>query len=318
VTTYIIRRLLLGLITVILVTIMIFLVMRLLPGDPLIMYLGQNEIGQITPEQMQALRHKFGLDKILPLQYVDWIGNVLRGDFGLSIFYNTTVGDLVKERLPVTMHLGIASFIVGNLLGISAGVICSLRRGKWIDTLITLLANIGITVPAFWGGILLIYFLSLKLGWLPTTGYTSPFTDFWMSTKQIIMPVFCMSLFTIAAQCRQTRSCMLEVIHQDYIRTAWAKGLGERIIIMRHAIKNALIPVITVMGLQVGVIIGGSVLIETVFNISGIGRLMTTSLLQHDFMVVQAVVLITATAVVLANLAVDISYGWFDPRIRYD
>jgi peptide/nickel transport system permease protein len=318
VTTYIIRRLLLGLITIILITIIIFLVMRLLPGDPLIMYLGQSEIGQITPEQMQALRQKFGLDKVLPLQYVDWMGNVLRGDFGLSIFYNTSVGDLIKERLPITLHLGIASFIVGNLIGITAGVICSLRRGKWVDTIITLLANIGITVPAFWGGILLIYFLSLKLGWLPTTGYTSPFTDFWMSTKQIIMPVFCMSLFTIAAQCRQTRSCMLEVIHQDYIRTAWAKGLGERIIIIRHAIKNALIPVITVMGLQVGVIIGGSVLIETVFNISGIGRLMTTSLLQHDFMVVQAVILITATMVVLANLAVDISYGWFDPRIRFD
>jgi peptide/nickel transport system permease protein len=317
-TTYIIRRLFLGLITIILITIMVFMVMRLLPGDPLIMYLSQSDIGQIPPEQMEALKHKFGLDKILPMQYVVWIGNVIRGDFGLSIFYNSSVGDLIKERLPITMHLGAASFILGNLLGISAGVVCALRRGKWIDTFITLLANIGITIPAFWAGVLLIYFLSLQLKWLPTTGYTSPFTDFWMSTKQIIMPVFCMSLFTIAAQCRQARSCMLEVIHQDYIRTAWAKGLRERMIIFRHAIKNALIPVITVMGLQVGIIIGGSVLIETIFNISGVGRLMTTSLLQHDFMVVQAIVLFMATMVVLANLAVDISYGWFDPRIRYD
>jgi peptide/nickel transport system permease protein len=318
VTSYIVRRLFLGLITIILVTIIIFLVMRLLPGDPLVLYISQNEMGQITPEQMQELRHKFGLDKNLPLQYVDWMDNVLHGDLGLSIFYNVNVGVLIKERIPVTIHLGITAFILGNLLGISAGVVCALRRGGWIDTIITFLANIGITVPAFWASILLIYLFSLQLHWLPTTGYTSPFTDFWMSTKQIIMPVFCMSLFTIAAQCRQARSCMLEVVQQDYIRTAWAKGLKERLIIFRHAIKNALIPVITVMGIQVGVIFGGAVLIETIFNITGVGRLMTTSLLQHDFMVVQAVVLIMATVVVLANLAVDISYGWLDPRIRYD
>jgi peptide/nickel transport system permease protein len=317
-TAYLLRRLFLGLITIILVTMLIFLAMHLLPGDPLVLYMTMNEIGQVSPEQLQELRHQYGLDRSLPMQYVNWMGNILRGDFGSSIFYNVNVGTLVKERLPITIHLGILAFIVGNLLGVSAGVVCALRRGKWIDTIITFLANIGITMPAFWAGILLIYLLSLQLHWLPTTGYTSPFTNFWLNTKQLIMPVFCMSLFTIAAQCRQARSCMLEVTRQDYIRTAWAKGLQEHMIIIRHAIKNALIPVITVIGLQVGVIFGGSVLIETVFNISGIGRLMTTSLLQHDFMVVQAVVLIIATAVVLANLAIDISYGWLDPRIRYD
>jgi peptide/nickel transport system permease protein len=317
-TAYLLRRLFLGLITIILVTMLIFLAMHLLPGDPLVLYMTMNEIGQVSPEQLQELRHQYGLDRSLPMQYVNWMGNILRGDFGSSIFYNVNVRTLVKERLPITIHLGILAFIVGNLLGVSAGVVCALRRGKWIDTIITFLANIGITMPAFWAGILLIYLLSLQLHWLPTTGYTSPFTNFWLNTKQLIMPVFCMSLFTIAAQCRQARSCMLEVTRQDYIRTAWAKGLQEHMIIIRHAIKNALIPVITVIGLQVGVIFGGSVLIETVFNISGIGRLMTTSLLQHDFMVVQAVVLIIATAVVLANLAIDISYGWLDPRIRYD
>ena len=225
---------------------------------------------------------------------------------------------LIKERLPVTMHLGILAFLLGNFVGVLFGVVCALRRGRWIDTAITLLANIGITLPAFLIAILLIYMLSLQLRWLPTTGYTSPFTDFWKSTKQIIMPVFCMSLFTIAAQCRQTRSSMLEVIKQDYIRTAWAKGLGEFRITMIHALKNALIPVITVMGLQVSVIFGGSVLIETVFAIPGVGRLMASSVLQQDFMVVQAVVLLVGTVVVLANLIVDISYGWFDPRIRFD
>ncbi len=317
-TAYIIRRLLIGLITILLITLIVFLVMRLLPGDPLILYLSAGEMGQMTSDQIQEMRHKFGLDKNLLLQYVDWVGHVLNGDLGLSIFYDTPVGSLIKERIPITMHLGISAFLLGNFLGIFFGVVCALRRGKWMDTIITFLANIGITIPAFLAGILLIYLLSLQLKWLPTGGYTSPFNDFWLSTKQMIMPIFCMSLFTIAAQCRQTRSSMLEVIKQDYIRTAWAKGLGELIIIIRHAIKNALIPVITVMGLQVSVIFGGSVLIETVFNIPGLGRLMASSVLQQDFMVVQAIVLLIGIVVVLANLIVDISYGWLDPRIRFD
>jgi peptide/nickel transport system permease protein len=183
--------------------------------------------------------------------------------------------------------------------------------------LFSVLANIGITVPSFWVGILLLYLLSLKLGWLPPFGYTSPFEDFWLSTRQLIMPVFCLALFSIASLTRQTRSSMLEVIRQDYIRTAWSKGLRERVIIIRHALKNALIPVTTQLGLQVGIIIGGAVLIETVFNIPGMGRLMTQAVFGHDYQIVQSGVLIIATVVVLANLFVDISYGWLDPRIRY-
>jgi peptide/nickel transport system permease protein len=318
VTAYIIRRLFLGLITILLITMIVFLVMRLLPGDPLILYLSAGEMGQMTPDQVQKLKHKFGLDKNLPLQYVNWMGHALRGDFGVSIFYDESVVSLIKERIPVTMYLGVAAFIIGNFFGVLFGVVCALRRGKWIDSVVTFLANIGITMPAFLAGIFLVYLFSLKLKWLPTSGYTSPFTDFWLNTKQIIMPVFCMSLFTIAAQCRQTRSSMLEVIKQDYIRTAWAKGLGELTITFRHAIKNALIPVITVMGLQASIIFGGSVLIETVFAIPGLGRLMASSVLQKDFMVVQAVVLLVGVVVVLANLIVDISYGWLDPRIRFD
>ena len=317
-TTYIIRRLFLGLITILLITMIVFLVMRLLPGDPLILYLSAGEMGQMTPDQIQKLKHKFGLDKSLLLQYVNWMGNALRGDFGVSIFYNESVVSLIKERIPITMYLGVAAFIIGNFFGVLFGVVCALRRGKWIDSEVTFLANIGITMPSFLAGIFLVYLFSLKLRWLPTSGYTSPFTDFWLNTKQIIMPVFCMSLFTIAAQCRQTRSSMLEVIKQDYIRTAWAKGLGEFTITFRHAMKNALIPVITVMGLQASVIFGGSVLIETVFAIPGLGRLMASSVLQKDFMVVQAVVLLVGVVVVLANLVVDISYGWLDPRIRFE
>ena len=318
-TAYITRRLILGILVLFLVTVLVFVVMRLLPGDPLTLYISQSQLslGQMTQEQLDALRHQFGLDKPLPIQYVDWINGVLHGDFGKSVFYNTEVGTLIAQRMPITIYLGIMAFILSSILGIIFGVVCAVRRGTWIDNVVTIIANVGITIPSFWVGILLIYIFSLRFHWLPTGGYTSPFTDFWASIRQAIMPVFCLSLFSIASLTRQTRASMLEVVKQDYIRTAWSKGLKERVIIIRHTIKNALIPVITILGVQVSLIFGGSVLIETVFNIPGMGRLMTQAVFQHDYQVVQAGVLIVAMVVVLSNLIVDISYGWFDPRIRY-
>lgn len=317
-TAYIIRRILMGIVVILIVTIMIFLFIRLLPGDPLIIYISQTDMQELTEEQLYELRVKFGLDKTLPLQYVDWLGGVFTGDFGLSIYYDVDVGHLISERMPVTLYLGFLAFVISTILGIAFGVICALRRGTWIDTFVTFLANIGITAPAFWVAIILIYLLALKAGWLPVSGYVSPLVDFWLSLKKVIMPVACLSLFSLASLTRLTRSSMLEVIQQDYIRTAWSKGLREQMIIMRHSIKNALIPVVTVLGLQVAFIFGGSVLIETIFNINGIGRLMTQSVMQQDFQVIQAGTLIIAVMVVISNLIVDISYGWLDPRIRYD
>jgi peptide/nickel transport system permease protein len=313
---YIIRRLLMGIIILILVSLFVFMVMRLLPGDPLMLYMG-SEVANFTPEQYHDLQVKFGLDKSMPEQYIRWIGGIFKGDFGNSILMQEKVSTLIAKRLPITIHLGIISVLLSSIIGITFGVICALRRGKWIDTVVTLLANLGITVPSFWVGILMIYFLSLKLGWLPVSGYTSPFDDFWLSTKQVLMPVFCLSVFSVATLTRQTRSSMLEIVRQDYIRTAMSKGLKERIIVIRHTIKNALIPVVTTLGFQVGVIFGGSVLIETVFNIPGMGRLLTNAVFEQDYQIVQAGVLIMACFVVVANLLVDISYGWFDPRIRY-
>lgn len=316
-TTYIIRRLIQGIIIVVLVTVIVFLLMRLLPGDPLAVYLSQGELQNMTAEDLQALRHRFGLDKPIFIQYYDWMKGIVRGDLGTSILLRQKITPLIKERMPITAYLGSMAFVIGSILGISFGVICALRRGTWIDTVVTLLANMGITVPAFWVGILLIYFLSLQLKWLPVSGYTSPFDDFWLSTRQVIMPVFCLAIGPIAGLARLTRSCMLEVLQQDYIRTAWAKGLRERIIVMRHQLKNALIPVVTMLGMQVGVIFGGSVLIETVFNIPGLGRLITNAVFEQDYQIVQAGVLIMAMVVILSNLVVDIAYGWVDPRIRY-
>ncbi|MCX7912053.1 MAG: ABC transporter permease [Dehalococcoidales bacterium] len=316
---YITRRILLGILILVLVTVMVFLVMRLLPGDPLTLFISQSQmsLGQLTSEQLAELRHQFGLDKPLMMQYIDWIGGVLRGNLGKSIFYTTEVSTLMAERMPVTLYLGVLAFVLSSVLGILFGVVCAVRRGKWIDAVITVVANIGITIPSFWFGILLIYVFSLQLHWLPTGGYVSPFADLWESLRRAAMPVLCLALFPIASLTRQTRSSVLEVIKQDYVRTAWAKGLSERMVVFRHMLKNSLIPVVTVMGVQVSMIFGGSVLIETVFNIPGMGRLLTQAVFQHDYMIVQAGVLIVAVVVVLSNLIVDISYGWLDPRIRY-
>jgi peptide/nickel transport system permease protein len=320
VTAYITRRLILGVLVLFLVTILVFLVMRLLPGDPLTLFISQSQMssGQLTVEQMNELRHEYGLDKTLAMQYVDWIKGIFQGNLGKSIFYATEVKTLIAERMPITLYLGALAFIFSAILGIFFGIICAVRRGSWIDSAVTVLANVGITVPSFWFGILLIYFFSLILHWLPTGGFISPFSDLFESVRKAIMPVFCLSLFSIASLTRQTRSSVLEIVRQDFIRTAWAKGLREQVIIFRHTIKNALIPVITILGVQVSMIFGGSVLIETVFNIPGMGRLLTQSVFQHDYQVVQAGVLIIAGVVVLSNLIVDISYGWFDPRIRYN
>ena len=315
---YIFRRLLQGLLVLILVTIFIFLIMRLLPGDPLMLYIAEKELEGISAADIDALRHKYGLDKPLAIQYFDWIGGVLTGDLGESILQEEMVTTLFKERIPVTLNMGILSILISITFGITFGLICALQRGKWPDTVFTVIANIGITAPQFWVGILLIYGLAVRLGLLPVYGYTSPFEDFGKSIQHMIMPVICLSLFSLASLTRQARSSTLEVIRQDYIRTAWAKGLRERVIVLRHILKNSLLPVVTMLGMHFGHIIGGSVLIETVFQIPGLGGLMRDAVFSHDYQIVQSGVLIISSIVILCNLIVDISYGWLDPRIKYD
>jgi peptide/nickel transport system permease protein len=318
VTTYIIRRLIQALIVLIIVTLLVFFVMRLLPGDPIIIYVAQTaQLEAMPPEMVDALRAQFGLDKPIMVQYFNWMAGIFRGDFGTSIFYHENVGTLMGERFPVTAHIGVLALIVGAVLGVLAGLLAAIRRGKWLDKVITPLTYIGITIPVFFLAILMIYFFGLMLGWLPIYGYTSPLKDFWLSTRQLIMPVICMAVFSLAANARQMRSSMLEVVRQDYIRTAWAKGLSERRVIIKHAMKNSLIPVITLMGLGVGLVLGGSVLVETIFAIPGVGRLFVSSILGQDYVVVQAITFVIALIILVVNLIVDISYGWLDPRIRY-
>lgn len=305
------------LLVLLIVTVIVFLLVRLLPGDPILMYMSQQDIQEITPEQIAIIRHDLGIDRPLFVQYFDWLGGILTGDFGNSIIHRGAVIDDIKQRLPITMHLGILAFIISIIIGIPMGVITAVRRGTWMDTILTSLGNFGVTIPIFWLGILLIYAFGLKLELLPIYGYPSPFEDPWGNLQHIVMPVFCLSVPPIASAVRLTRSSMLEVLSQDYIRTAWSKGLRERGVIIRHALKNGLIPVITLKGMTLASIVGGSVLIETVFSIPGMGRLAVEALFSHDYTVVQDVMLITGFVVLAANLLIDLSYGWLDPRVRY-
>ncbi len=310
---YIVHRLIMTLVVLLLVSIISFMLIELIPGDPAVTTLGVLA----TQAQIDALRKEMWLDRPLLVRYGHWMGNVLRGDFGKSMILNRDVTQLIVERLPITLHLVSMALILSTILGVSAGVICAVTRGSALDQTLTFLANIGISIPVFWLGILGVYLLGLRLDWLPVMGYTSPTENFWLSTKQIIMPVICISLANLAVMTRQARSSTLEVIRQDYIRTARAKGLMERVVITRHALKNALIPIVTLLGLSLPFLVSGSVLVETVFNIPGMGRLLVNSVFSKDFLLTQAGVLIVGGVVSLSNLIVDISYGWLDPRIRY-
>jgi len=316
-TAYIIRRLIQAVFVIIIVTLLVFLAVRLLPGDPLLLYLSGSQMQSLSLERIELYRHEFGLDKPIMVQYANWISGLFHGDLGTSIFYQRPVSELIAVRLPITLHLGLLAFVFSSILGITAGTVSALRRGTWLDFVITMMANTGICVPVFWLGILMMYLFAFRLGWLPIGGYTSPFDDFVLSTKQLIMPVICLMVFALAADARQSRSSMLEVIHQDYIRTAWSKGLSERVIVLRHILKNGIIPIVTFKGMGFAYIIGGSVFIETVFNINGIGRLAADAVISRDYAIIQGIILLIAILVALINLLVDISYGWLDPRVRY-
>jgi peptide/nickel transport system permease protein len=316
-TTYILRRLILAFITLILVTLIMFLAVRILPGDPILLILSSAEVTETSQEEIDKLRHEFGLDKPLMMQYIDWIYGVCHGDFGQSITLREPVIKEIARRVPITLYLSFLALFVSIIVGVAGGIICAVRRSTWIDTLVTIVTNLGVTIPVFWLGIMMIYLFAIELGWLPVFGYTSPFVDFWESTKKIIMPVICLATFSMATMTRQTRSSMLEVMRQDYIRTAWSKGLTERAIIAKHALKNSLIPIVTLIGLSLTHVIGGSVLVETVFNVPGMGRLVVNAVFAQDYMMIQGVAFFIAVTVLLINLIVDISYGWLDPRIHY-
>lgn len=315
-TTFIIRRMLQSVATVFLVTIIVFFAMRLLPGDPIRMLVTSQSMRAMTLEEVEHLRRENGLDRPLVEQYFTWLGGVLKGDLGRSILSKVPISQELRARIPVTLYLGLVSLILGLILGIAVGVISAIRRNTWLDNLITVLANIGVCIPVFLIAVLGIYVFGVKLRWIPIYGFVSPLEDFWGSVRSMALPVLCLATFPIAGFARQTRTSMLEVMNQDYVRTAWAKGLSEKIVILRHALKNAMAPVVTMGGMQLGTILGGSVIVEQIFVIPGMGLMGLRGVLAQDYPYIQGVVLVIAIAVVLANLLVDISYGWFDPRVR--
>lgn len=301
-----------------LVSIATFIAIRLLPGNPLLIYAHSRHLTTLTPEAQERLIEGFGLNKPIILQYTSWVSNLFKGDFGYSYFLNQSVAHALKQRLPVTAYLGIITLIISAILGPAIGILCAIRRGTWIDTLLTTISNLGMTAPQFWLGVLLIWTFSLKLKWLPVMGYVSPFTDFGESIRHIILPVICLALPATTGLARQSRSSILEVVRQDYVRVAWSKGLSERKVVVKHILKNGFIPIVTILGMYIATILSGVVLVETVFNINGIGLLMVNSVFSKDYVILQAGTIIMAISAVLANLLVDISYGWFDPRIRFD
>lgn len=311
-TRYIVKRLIQSVIVIFIVSVFTFLLTYMIPGDPVYAMLG----GDITREQYEIAYKEMGLDKPMHIRYINWLSNILRGNFGMSYKYRMPVIDLIKARLPVTMYLGTLSIIISTAVGVILGILAATKRGKAIDTVITLLANLGAVMPLFWLAVLGMSLFAMHLKWLPSYGFTFPTQNFSMSIKQTILPLFALSVGAISGTTRQMRSSMLEVIRQDYIRTARAKGLKESQVITKHALKNALIPIVTLTGMSFRNVVSGSTSVEIIFSIAGTGQLLVNSVLSKDVATTQACILLVAVVVSIANLIVDISYGYIDPRIR--
>lgn len=309
---YIVKRLAISILIVFLISVFAFSLMHILPGDPVKLVLGE----EANQADIDALREKLNLNKPLVEQYLLWIKGVFCGDFGESITYSRNVSLLLAERLPRTISIGVPALIISVIFGVLFGVISAIKRGRFLDRVITIISTIGAGTPVFWLGILGIFIFSVELKLLPIQGYVSPSEDVVGYIQHAILPIACMSLGLLTAIARQTRSNMLEVINQDYVRTARANGIYEGKIILSHALKNALIPIITIIALQVRMVIGGSVLVEEVFNIPGVGALLKVAVANRDYLVVQGCVLVISLVTVGCNFIVDVLYGVVNPAIR--
>ena len=310
--TYFLRRLAIIIPTLFFVSMIIFGLQQLLPGDPALALAGEER----DPAVIAYLHQKYHLDEPLPVRYALWLGGVLRGDLGESIRINKPVLDLVLEKLPVTAELAGLAIIVALAIGIPAGVLSAVKNGRWLDYGANVFALWGLSTPNFWLGFLLILLFSVKLGWLPASGFVSPTEDLGQNLRAMIMPAFVLGNAIAAVMMRHTRSAMLQVLDSDYVRTARAKGLDERVVVLKHALRNALTPVITLGALEFGTLLSGAVLTEQVFTIPGFGKLIVDAVFNRDYAVVQGVVLFTATAYITLNLLADIAYFLVNPRLR--
>jgi peptide/nickel transport system permease protein len=313
VTRYILRRIVLIVPVALLVTIINFGLLRLAPGDPVLAFAGEVRDPQILDE----MRHQLGLDQPLPIQYVVWLQHTLQGDFGRSIRTHQQVGEAIVERLPATLELTCTALVFSVTIGLLVGILSALKRNSAFDLLATSVTIAGVSTPNFFLGLMLILLFSLVLRIFPPGGYTPAIDNPLENLRRIVLPALTLSAATLAVNMRQVRSSLIDVFGQDYIQTARAKGLGQQAIVMGHALKNGLIPVVTVVGLQVGALIEGAIITEQIFSWPGVGKLVVDSIFGRDYPVVQAVVLLSALSYMSTTLLVDIIYGWLDPRISY-
>jgi peptide/nickel transport system permease protein len=296
------------------VSIISFSLLYILPGDPVIALLGED----VGDEEMYLkMKEDMGLNDPLPVQYVRWLGRVLQGDFGRSTRNNQAVGEILLKKLPISGNVGLAGMLVSIVIGLPLAIISALRPGKFADSASAFLAMSGIAIPGFWLAIMLMYLFAVQLGWLPPSGYVSPFTDPVLNLKMLIMPAISIGFRSSAIIMRQGRAALINVFRQDYIVTARSKGLPEKIVIVRHALKNAMIPVVTILGMQVGRIVSGAAITETVFAIPGAGRLAVDSVFFRDYPTLQGAVMALTLAAMIGNLLADLAYAYLDPRIRY-
>jgi len=313
VLAYIVRRLLSTVLVMGIVGVFVFLLLHLSPGDPAAIIAGDNA----TPESIAAIRQRLGLEDPLPVQFLRWATAVLQGDLGISIFSNEPVLKLIGERIEPTVSLAATTLVVAVTLAVTFGVLAAWRAGSWIDRSLMVVSVLGFSVPVFVVGYLLIYVFSIQLRWLPVQGYAPIAEGLWPWFERLILPSIALGLAYVALIARITRTAMLDVLAEDYIRTAKAKGVATAPMLLKHALKNAGIPIVTVIGIGVALLIGGVVITETVFNIPGVGRLVVDAISKRDYPIIQGVILLFSGVYVVINLLVDLSYTVLDPRIRY-
>ncbi|HWC01601.1 MAG TPA: ABC transporter permease [Methylomirabilota bacterium] len=310
----ILRRAVAFLATLFVVSLLVFTVVRVLPGDPALLIMGTEG----SPEAAAALRRAMGLDRPIPVQYVEWLGGVLRGDLGRSIQYDVGVGRLILSRLAVTLPLTVLAAVFMTLAAVPLGVYAATRNGRAGDYVTMLLSQLGIAVPSFWAGLLLILLFAVRLGWVQAGGFDGWAAGLWSGLRALLLPAFALGVVQAAILTRTTRAAVLEVLRADYVRTGRAKGLSERTLTWKHVVRNALLTIVTILGLQLGQLLTGSIVLENVFYLPGLGRLALGAISARDLPVVQGVVLFVAATVVTLNFVVDILYAVLDPRIRYE
>ncbi|MBM3518471.1 MAG: ABC transporter permease [Alphaproteobacteria bacterium] len=312
-TGYVIYRLLAMAPVLFIVTLISFSIMQFVPGDPALVIAG----AEATAEQVERIRTQLGLNRPFHEQLLAWYGGLVRADLGHSILLGRTVTEAIAERLPVTVSLALYAIVLSLIVGLGTGVVAALRHNSWVDQLCMTLSLIGVSLPNFWLAIMLIVLFAVQLGWLPTGGYVPISQDFFGWLQSATLPAVSLALMQMGLIARITRSTMLETLRQDYIRTARAKGLPPHVVVGKHALRNVMIPVVTVAGITVSLLISGAVVIETVFSVPGIGRLVASAILRRDYPVIQGGLLVSAAIVMAINLAVDLAYAWLDPRVRY-